>query len=282
MNILLIQKLNSSNTSFLKEVVDFLDKHQHKVFVEPNIYDDLFSINHLNNLFVSNLTRYDLCIVVGGDGTMINACRTWGVNGTPIIGINEGRVGFLTDISKEDWQTSLLEVITGKFKKEEREFLNINVVNKNLQLNNVIALNDFVIESFGIRKIIKYSIYINDEFMCSEYSNGIVISTSTGSTAYSLSAGGSIIHPTAKAFILSPICPQGLSSRPIVIPSDSNIKIIYNQNTEIGYTNDGMLQGTFNSDTTFSISKHPKTVTLLHPESYSYYNGLRDKLNWVS
>ena len=163
---------------------------------------------------------------MGGDGTLLSVGRTLAKYNTPIIGINFGGVGFMTDISTADMLQVIKAVIVDKaFYVEQRSVLNLKIYRNNCLFFHSIAINDLVLSAKNTSNLIEFEIFVNQEFMCSQRADGVIVATPTGSTAYALAAGGSIIHPHAQVFTIVPICPQSLSNRPVVLANNSQIEI---------------------------------------------------------
>jgi len=226
--------------------------------------------------------RCDLAIVVGGDGTMLNAVRSLSHAHVPIVGINVGRLGFLADISPENLEHSLDEILKGSYREEQRFLLEMQVVRDNKIIFESDAFNDVVIHIRDVARMIEFETRINDEFVNHQRADGIVISTPTGSTAYALSAGGPILHATLDAITLVPISPHTLSSRPLVIHADSLIDVLI-CNTKEGIaqaTCDGHLSMDVHVGDHIKVKRKAGKITLLHPKKHNYFEILRAKLHW--
>ncbi|SEA97652.1 NAD(+) kinase [Alkalimonas amylolytica] len=228
--------------------------------------------------------RCDLAIVVGGDGNMLGAARVLARSDIAVLGVNRGNLGFLTDLSPEGFEQPLSEVLAGNFKTELRNLLEISVHRHgNIKSSNS-AVNEAVLHADKVAHMIEFEAYINDEFVFSQRSDGLIISTPTGSTAYSLSGGGPILTPDLDAMTLVPMFPHTLSSRPLVVAGNSEIQL------KVADTNDAHLQISCDSHVILAvmpgddifIRKHPRPLRLIHPPGYSYYHVLRNKLGWGS
>lgn len=223
-------------------------------------------------------TKYQMGIAVGGDGTMMGAARTIGIMGIPLAGVNKGRVGFLTDIADVDLYEKIRALLSGNFTEEKRSVLGAKYYDAENQLvGSVIAINDLAIKS-STGKFLNFTTFSNNEFVSNQYADGIIISSPTGSTAYALSSGGAIIHPKLAAWQIVPICPQSLSSRAIVVPDDEELRIFHSGDDSVVCIADG-----FQSENPLMqvvVRKSDTPFTILHPTGYSYYEGLRFKLNW--
>lgn len=224
----------------------------------------------------------DLMIVVGGDGSLLNAARAAVNHQTPVLGINRGRLGFLTDIRPSELDNKVSEVLDGKFVEEKRFLLGIEIEQNNKAITQDIALNDVVLTPGDVAHMIEFATSIDNEFMLNQYADGLIVATPTGSTAYALSGGGPILHPSLAAIVMVPMFPHTLSARPIVISAASKITI------EIASTNetaprlscDGQALVSVPPGARIHISKKPEQLRLIHPLDYKYFETLRAKLHW--
>ncbi len=222
----------------------------------------------------------DLIVVMGGDGTMLSAARLVAPFKIPMVGINLGRLGFLTDIPVDAMQKMLGEILDGEYTSEKRLLLNAEVMRKDLSVFSTIALNDVVVSRGAMGSMIEFEVYVDDLFVYNLRSDGLIIATPTGSTAYALSAGGPIMHPHLSAITLVPISPHTLSNRPIVLSSDVEvtIKLIRGANARVNFD----VQSFFDiqaGDEVF-VKANADPIRLIHPKGYSYYAMLREKLHW--
>lgn len=220
----------------------------------------------------------DLAIVMGGDGTMLSVARSLVDAEVPLVGINRGRFGFLTDLRAEDMLVEIDRILAGDFIKEPRMLLSTEVVRNGQIIYTSHALNDVVIKS-GLR-LIELEIEIDGMFVYKQRSDGLIISTPTGATAYALSAGGPILHPNLEAISLVPICPHTLSNRPIAVNSASNIVVTVVQFDEAQLSFDGQCQLGLQIGDKIVVRRAEKSISLLHPVEYCYFDMLRNKLNW--
>lgn len=226
----------------------------------------------------------DLVIVVGGDGSLLGAARELAKSKIPLLGVNRGRLGFLTDISPSDLEERLEKVLQGEYIEESRFLLDGHVERNGQPLGFGTALNDVVLHPGKSTRMIGFDLYIDGHFVYSQRSDGLIVATPTGSTAYSLSAGGPIMHPKLDAVVLVPMFPHTLSSRPIVVDGKSEIKLI------IGETNETYPQISFDGQMNFAcapgdiirITKKPFKIRLIHPVDHNFYATCRDKLGWAS
>lgn len=223
----------------------------------------------------------DLAIVVGGDGSFLNAARSLARFDIPMLGINLGRLGFLTDIAPNQIDTYLEEVLSGEYSDEQRCLLQSHVVRDGESLAEGCALNDVVIHKLDIARMIEFETHINGEFVYRQRSDGLIVSTPTGSTAYALSGGGPILAPTLKAVTLVPICPHTLSNRPIVVPGNSQIEItIMGPSGHAQVTRDGQSNEALVAGDKVVIERYDHPIRLIHPSNYSPFRVLRQKLGW--
>lgn len=222
----------------------------------------------------------DLAIAVGGDGTMLGVARIVARHGVPLVGVNLGHLGFLTDISAEGMVESLNELLDGKFTEEKRILLEAEILRQGQPVFRSVALNDVVVSRGAMGTMIEFAVEVNEEFVYSARADGVIIATPTGSTAYALSSGGPILQPGLAAISLVPISPHTLSNRPIAISSDSEVrvKLLRGQNARVNFD----VQSYFDpaTDDVVSVRAHPKPLRLLHPVGYSYFSMLRNKLHW--
>jgi NAD+ kinase len=224
----------------------------------------------------------DLVIVVGGDGTMLHAARGLALHDTPLLGINLGRLGFLTDISPTEIRPKLDQILAGNYEEEERFLLRVNVGARTQAKGTVRALNDVVLHKWKIARMIEFETYINGQLVNDQRSDGLIVSTPTGSTAYALSGGGPLMHPSLNALVLVPLCPHTLSNRPIVVDGDSEIEIHLARGHAEGIhlTCDGQTTLPVKEGEIIRIRKDAHRVRLIHPQGHDHYSVLRAKLGW--
>lgn len=221
----------------------------------------------------------DLAIVIGGDGTLLASARELVDGDLPLLGINLGRLGFLVDISPVDALQMLGAVLDGQYEQEQRFLLRCQVGDQAPEL----ALNDVVLHKWNIARMIEFETWVNGSFVDSQRSDGLIIATPTGSTAYALSGGGPLLVPSLDAISLVPICPHTLSNRPIVVHGDSDILISVCGRTDpehVRVTCDGQVSLQVSEGEKMRVSKHPAPLRLLHPAGHSHFEILRAKLAW--
>lgn len=221
----------------------------------------------------------DLAIVVGGDGTLLSAARQLADHRIPVLGVNLGRLGFLVDITPEDIHACLSAVLDGRYDEDARFLLSARVGSGPTSL----ALNDVVLHKWNIARMIEFETWIDGRFVYTQRSDGLIISTPTGSTAYALSGGGPLLTPDLAAVALVPICPHTLSNRPIVVGADCEIEISVCGNTDpadVRITCDGAISLTIEDGERLQVGRHPTPVRLLHPVGHDHFDVLRAKLGW--
>jgi NAD+ kinase len=226
--------------------------------------------------------RADLAIVLGGDGTLLAAARRLAAHTLPLLGINQGRLGFLTDIGRDEMLERVTEVLDGKYLRERRVLLEAEVLRDGVPVFNSVALNDVVVSRGEIGRLIEFELVVDGEYIYSQRSDGIIVATPTGSTAYALSANGPILHPRLAGIVLVPLSPHGLTYRPIALSHDStvDIMIVAPHDARIHY--DGQTLFDAHGGDCVRVRRSDQSVTLLHPPGYSYFAVLREKLHWSS
>jgi NAD+ kinase len=223
----------------------------------------------------------DLLIVLGGDGTLLAAARLLGERNVPILPVNLGGLGFLTSVTLDDLYPVLELAIKGKARYSERVMLESRVMREGKPFHCARALNDAVLNKAALARIIDLELRVNGEFVCNYKSDGLIVATPTGSTAYSLSAGGPIIYPTVSAFVITPICPHTLTNRPLVIPDNAKIEISFAAGeAPIYLTVDGQIGVELHPNDVVALSAAAQKLRLVRPKEKTYFSVLRDKLKW--
>ena len=240
---------------------------------ESSALNNLPRTNKVTDSYV--IKKADLIIAIGGDGTLLSCSRKFGIHGVPILGINLGNLGFLNDIAPHNLTNSLLEILEGKFIVDKRFFLETKI-NKKKQKD--IALNEVVIHSGAIAQLTEYEVFINDDFVYRQKADGLIINTSTGSTAYALSGNGPIIHPDINAICLLPMFPHSLNTRPLIVHQDSSILVVPNRKSYISY--DSHIQRPLKKGQEVMIQKTNQELNLIHPINHDFYSACRNKLGW--
>ena len=225
-------------------------------------------------------TRADVAIVLGGDGTMLGLGRQLAPYGTPLIGINYGRLGFITDIPFSNMQEVVPQLLAGSFEREERMLLEARVTRDGEPLYHALAFNDVVVNRSGVSGMAELRVHVDGRFMYNQRSDGLIVSTPTGSTAYALSSSGPILHPQLKGIVLVPIAPHALSNRPIVLPDDSTVGIQIVSGRDVNVNFDMQSFTAVQLGDVIEVQRSRYRVPVLHPVGYSYYATLRKKLHW--
>lgn len=224
--------------------------------------------------------RADLAIVLGGDGTMLGiACALSGYS-VPLVGVNQGRLGFLADVLASSMLETISAILNGQFVAEERILLAITIWRDGAPVCEACAFNDVVVSKSSTGRLIEFEIAIDGQFVYSQRADGLVVATPTGSTAYALSAGGPILHPTLEAFVLVPISPHTLSARPIAVNSHSTVEVIVAHADDARAHFDGQRHFELQINDKVVVRRAAKTIRLLHPAGHNYYDTLRQKLHW--
>lgn len=224
----------------------------------------------------------DLVVVVGGDGTLLHAGRALAARDVPILGINQGRLGFMVDVAPDDLSAAMSAVLAGEFHEEQRLMLDAHIERDGEKRQQLLAVNDLVIRNQAAIRMIEFETFLDDAFISTHRADGIIVATPTGSTAYAMSSGGPIIHPGVDAVTLVPICPHALSDRPVVVSAQGSIRIrlIGDARTRAVCTADGQHNEGIRSGDTLRVQRAPRPLRLIHPPSYNYFEVLRSKLHW--
>ncbi|HEX7441282.1 MAG TPA: NAD kinase [Caldimonas sp.] len=222
----------------------------------------------------------DLAVVLGGDGTMLGIARQLARHGTPLIGINQGRLGFITDIAIDEFEAALTPMVAGEYVEEQRTMLEGHVRREGVVIFEGHAMNDVVVSRGSTSSMVELKIDIGDEFVANLRADGLIIGSPTGSTAYALSAGGPILHPNIAGWVLVPIAPHDLSNRPIVLPDggEISIEVVGGRNASVNFDMQS-LASLLHGDR-ITVRRSPHRVRFLHPRGWSYYATLRRKLHW--
>jgi len=222
----------------------------------------------------------DAAIVVGGDGTLLNAARHLAAFGVPLVGVNQGRLGFMTDVSRENMLASMDDLLAGRFSREDRFLLEALIERRGTRLAPGLALNDIVLSKANPGRMIEFELHIDGEFIYVLRADGMIVATPTGSTAYALSANGPILHPVVAGIAVVPLCPHGLSYRPITVSASSCVELVMIDAYDGLLHSDGQDRFEVQGGDRISIRHAGKSVAFLHPPGYSYFAMLREKLHW--
>tara|TARA_Y100000768_G_C23950889_1_gene670150 strand:+ start:801 stop:1685 length:885 start_codon:yes stop_codon:yes gene_type:complete len=225
----------------------------------------------------SIIRNSDLIIAIGGDGTLLSSARKFGIFGIPILGINLGSLGFLTDIAPSELTHSLNKILNGNFVKDKRIFLEAKIGNMK---DTFMALNEVVLHSGSIAQLIEYDLFIDEEFVYRQKADGLIVSTSTGSTAYSLSGNGPIISPEVEAITLLPMFPHSLNARTLITGHEKIIRLRLKEKGKAFLSMDSHLNQRVSSKEDVIIKRANTELTLIHPTDHSFFSSCRNKLGW--
>lgn len=227
--------------------------------------------------------NFDFIVVIGGDGTLLSAARGVGSKETPLLAVNLGGLGFLMSTGPEQLFDALSSVIAGDYRIQSRAVLVGKVVRNGEIIATYNALNDFVVSKAALARLLQIEVFVDDEFMCSYRADGLVLSTPTGSTAYSLAAGGPVIAPTVEGFCLTPICPHTLSNRPVVVPQSSKFEIVFVGGDDSTFlTVDGQVGLNLRPNDHIIAEKAGHSVQIIETEKVPFFDVLRSKMSWGS
>lgn len=264
----------------LTELLQFLESQETNVLLDESSRGLIADKAFVSREQISR--ECDLVIVVGGDGTLLNAARTMTERQVPLLGINLGRLGFLTDISPVRLRESLTEIFAGNYVEEERILLRSTIYRDGEVIARSEAFNDVVIHKWDVARMIEMETYIDGRFVSTSRSDGLIVATPTGSTAYALSGGGPILYPDLNALVLVYICPHTMSNRPIVIDGNHLVEIIVTDSSQshAQVTCDGQINLGVVSGDRVQIRKEDNNVKLIHPPGHDHFEVLRAKLHW--
>jgi NAD+ kinase len=266
------------SVEILKELLPWLRQKGYETFVDTETASTL-NMDGFPRSEIPSLS--EIIIVLGGDGTMLSTCRLVADKGVPVLGINIGGLGFITEVQLDELYETMEKVLSGECPIEERLMLTAQVRRLGELIAEYIVLNEVVINKAALARIIDLETYVNQNYVTTFKADGLIISTPTGSTAYSLSAGGPILYPTLDNIIITPICPHTLTNRAMVLPGDSIIKVILRSPTERVYlTMDGQVGFSVMQNDVIEVSKAPFKTRLLIPCDRDYFHILRTKLKW--
>ena len=265
----------------LRLVERFLLEHGREVYIESNSANMLGESASISKTINEIGDCCDLVIAVGGDGNILSCAREMAPFGVPILGVNRGKLGFLADISPEDIETSVGQVLGGEYSVQEHFLLEGRVEGSE---NVSSALNEVLLHTTVLPKMIEMEIFHNGHYVFTQKSDGLIVSSPTGSTAYALSAGGPIMYPSLNAIVLIPMFPHSLTNRPLVVPADGEIRIVLGKEKGLKakVSFDSHLEFQIRSGDSLLINKKKEKLMLVHPPNYSFFEACRSKLDWAS
>ena len=275
---------HSGANATISSLLVYLQKKGCNVLIEETVAKQFQDKDIISGTLPEIGERCDLAIVVGGDGNMLGAARVLAEFDIAVVGVNRGNLGFLTDLDPEDYETQLDCIFEGKSQLEERFILEVEVYRNGELKSNNSAVNEVVLHHSKVAHMMEFEVYIDDIFAFSQRSDGLIVATPTGSTAYSLSGGGAILTPNLDAVTLVPMFPHTLSSRPIVVDASSviTIKISPENADSFQVSCDSHVVLTVLDGDEIIIRKNPSKLSLIHPQDYNYFKVLRSKLGWGS
>jgi len=264
----------------LLRLSSFLQSRGVRVVVDPVTAAHVAN-NHLEVMSLDEAGKQaDLAIVVGGDGTMLNIARTLAPHDVALVGVNQGRLGFLTDISIGTMLETIGAMLDGDFVEEARMLLASQVLRDASTVVDVLAFNDASISKGADGGLIELEVRVNGQFVYNLRADGLIVATPTGSTAYALSAGGPILHPALQVISLVPVCPHTLSNRPITLSSEVEIEILMHRCADARVHYDSHSHCELQPGDRIRVCRYPRSIRLLHPVGHNYYHMLREKLHW--
>lgn len=266
----------------MHRLLQILKQHGKEYCVEQLLADAMNELNCPAKDRSSLGEWADLIIVIGGDGTFLSAARDIAQYEVPMLGINRGRLGFLTDIMPDEMDSSIAKVLSGDFRLEDRFMLNAQILRQGRKVAEHCAFNDVVLHPGQSIRMIEFDLHIDEQFVYSQKSDGLIISTPTGSTAYALSAGGPLMHPSLQALVLVPMFPHSLNNRPLVVSADSHccIRIGYKNNQPPHVSLDAQEHLELQQGDELHVTKYPHLLRLIHLPGHNYFETCRTKLGW--
>ncbi|MBI4687563.1 MAG: NAD(+)/NADH kinase [Nitrospirae bacterium] len=274
----IIAKKNIPDSAkIIGNLISLLKKRNFMVCVESDAAAPLKIKGHSRGKVASCV---DMIIVLGGDGTILNAAGLVGDRGTPILGVNLGGLGFITEITIDEIQAGIDKIISGQYDLEERIMLSAEVYRNKKKIFSASALNDVVINKSALARMIEFDTHIDKRHVTTLRADGLIVSTPTGSTAHSLSAGGPILYPTLETFVLTPICPHTLTNRPVVLPDNFVLEITIKTGDDVYLTLDGQIGFSLKAKDAVMVKKAGYKTRFIRFHERDYFQILREKLSW--
>lgn len=265
----------------LQGIADFLHAQGCEVVLEAETAAHTGLHHSFQSMEVDGLGQHcDLGIVVGGDGTMLGIARQLAKYGTPLIGVNQGRLGFVTDIALDDYQHTLLPMLQGEYEQESRPLMHARVVRDGATVFEALAMNDVVVNRGGTSGMVELRVEVDGRFVSNQRADGLIVATPTGSTAYTLSVGGPLMHPSIPAWLMAPIAPHTLSNRPIVLSDQTEVMMEVVSGRDISANFDMQSLATLLHGDRIYVRRSEHNVCFLHPVGWNYFATLRKKLGW--
>lgn len=270
----------ASSRQALERIADFLMAQNCEVVVETDTASNM-GLSDYATMDVAQIgNSCDLCVVVGGDGTMLGIGRQLAQYGVPLIGINQGRLGFITDIPLDNFEATLKPMLAGVFEEDHRSLMQARVMRGGHCVFSALAMNDVVVNRGATAGMVELRVEVDGNFVANQRADGLIIATPTGSTAYSLSAGGPLMHPSIPGWVLVPIAPHTLSNRPIVLPNVSEVAIEIVAGRDASANFDMQSLASLMHGDRIVVTRSQYQVRFLHPKGWTYFDTLRQKLHW--
>ena len=264
----------------LERIAHFLMDQGCEVVIEADTAANM-GLNNYTTMDVAAIgTSCDVCVVVGGDGTMLGIGRQMAQYGVPLIGINQGRLGFITDIPLDNFEATLQPMLAGRFEEDHRSLMQARVMRGGSCVFSALAMNDVVVNRGATAGMVELRVEVDGHFVANQRADGMIIATPTGCTAYALSAGGPLIHPSIPGWVLVPIAPHTLSNRPIVLPNVSEVVIELVSGRDASANFDMQSLATLMLGDRIVVTRSQYQVRFLHPKGWTYFDTLRQKLHW--
>ncbi|MDB5897282.1 MAG: ppnK [Ramlibacter sp.] len=270
----------ASTRATLEEIAHFLASQGCEVVVERDTAAHAGMTGHTTADVATIGTQCDLGLVVGGDGTMLGIGRQLACHGVPLIGINQGRLGFITDISLDQYRTVLPPMLAGEYEEDQRTLMQAHVMRDGQSVFDTLAMNDVVVNRGATSGMVELKIEIDGHFVARQRADGLIVASPTGSTAYALSAGGPMLHPSNPSWVMVPIAPHTLSNRPIVLPDAVEIVIELLSGRDASANFDMQSLASLLHGDRITVRRSQHKVRFLHPKGWTYFDTLRKKLHW--
>ena len=270
----------ASSRLALERIADFLMAQGCEVVVEADTAANMGLHNYTTMDVAAIGTSCDVCVVVGGDGTMLGIGRKMAQYGVPLIGINQGRLGFITDIPLDNFEATLQPMLAGLYVEDHRSLMQARVMRSGQCVFSALAMNDVVVNRGATGGMVELRVEVDGNFVANQRADGLIIATPTGCTAYALSAGGPLIHPSIPGWVLVPIAPHTLSNRPIVLPNVSEVVIELVAGRDASANFDMQSLATLMHGDRIVVTRSQYQVRFLHPKGWTYFDTLREKLHW--
>ncbi len=269
-----------STRATLEDIAHFLSSQGCEVVIERETAS-VVGITGYTTLDVPAIGKQcDLVLVVGGDGTMLGIGRQLARYGVPLIGINQGRLGFITDIALDQFRATLTPMLRGEYEEDQRSLMHARVMRDGHCVFDALAMNDVVVNRGATSGMVELRVEVDGHFVANQRADGLIVATPTGSTAYALSAGGPLLHPSNQGWVLVPIAPHTLSNRPIVLPDTAEIAIVVVSGRDMSANFDMQSLASLLRGDRITVKRSQHRVRFLHPRGWTYFDTLREKLHW--